>query len=162
MHQPCFCLLPFTGHIRMEKEVNCTGTFSGMSFLDGWCMFPMFVTVSVSHIRRIANETIFVTISEVELYCVASVQCVYDSSGSWSTSDFPTLAILGGHLGRAEGLVIGPYAEEKAVLLLTEKFLCNLFGTRNLWFPKPSLKNFSLYFLSLSRKYFNCILVSKK
>lgn len=86
-------------------------------------MFCIFVTVSVSHIRRITNETVFVTISEVELCCTASAQCTYDSSGSWSTSDFHTLAILGGHLGRAEGLVIGPYAEENYVLLLSEKFL---------------------------------------
>lgn len=116
-------MTPFTGHICIDREVNRRGTFSSIPFLDGWYMFSMFVTVAVSHIRRITNKTVFVTISEVELCCTASVQCTCHLSGSWSTSDFPMLAILGGYLERVEEFVIGPYAEENYIPLLSEKFL---------------------------------------
>jgi len=61
MHQPCVCLIPFIVHTLSEKEVNCMGTFLGIYLLDGWCMFAMFVTVSLSPVRRITNEMVFVT-----------------------------------------------------------------------------------------------------
>lgn len=52
---------------------------------------------------------------------MASVQCIYDSSYSWGTSDLLMLAVLARYLGKAEGLIIGPYAEEKDALVIREK-----------------------------------------
>lgn len=79
------CLIPFTGHVLLRGKLVAQ-TFSQASLSLMTSVLFLLVTVSVSYIRRITNETVFVTISEVELCCMASVHTIHLVDGALQVS----------------------------------------------------------------------------